>query len=217
MDKQKIKLFRLNNESNANLEVEVEKIMDELNDFFGLDWTENVPKVIFVNSRKQINDIVGKETDDWWVGWNEGKTVYLLDKDKFATESNHKEIEDKEYRALIKHEFCHAFQTASGYFWKPNWLREGLCHYTSGQLDFEKKPVQFKYFLIFYEKLGAEVHWESGWVIKLLIEKFGKEKLLGLLKDLKTKKPDEEGFKKIFTEIYGLELTYESFDKLANQ
>ena len=214
MNKQTVKIFRLSEEPTVNLQIEIGKIMDELNEFFGINWVENVPKVFFVNSRKQINDIVGRKTEDWWVGWNEGKTVYLLDQDKFTTESKHKDIEDKEYRALIKHEFCHAFQTASGYFWKPNWLREGLCHYTSGQLDFEKKPKVFKFFLNFYEKTGAEVHWESGWVVKILLDNFGKEKLLGLLKDLKAKKPDEEGFKKIFVETYGIELNYESFNKL---
>ena len=213
---QTVKIFHLKEELNKDLEVEIGKIMDELNEFFGINWVENVPKVIFVNSRKQINDIVGKETEDWWVGWNEGRTVYLLDQDKFPTESKHKEIGDKEYRALIKHEFCHAFQTASGYFWKPNWLREGLCHYVSGQIEFEKNPKLFKYFLNFYEKTGAEVHWESGWVVKLFVDKFGKEKLMELFKEAKNKKPDEEGFKKIFAEVYGIELNYKDLNKLVD-
>jgi hypothetical protein len=214
MKKQTVKLFRLTKEINKDLEIEVGKIMDELNDFFGLDWVENVPKIYFLDSRKLINEVRNHKTEDWLVGWSDNKTVYLLDQDKFETESDHGKIEDKKYSALIKHELCHAFQTASGYFWKPNWLREGLCHYVSGQIEFEKNPKLFKYFLDFYEKTGAEVHWESGWVVKLLVDKFGKEKLMELFKEAKNKKPDEEGFKKIFATVYGIDLSYESLNKL---
>lgn len=213
MDKQVVKLFRLKEESNPKLSVEVEKIMDELNDFFGIKWTKNPPKLFFVNNRKQINELFGSD-DPWVVGLSEGSNVYLLDQDKFETESNHKKVGDEEYRALIKHEFCHAFQVGLGFSWKPNWLREGLCHYVSEQMKFEEHPKYFKYFLDFYDKTGKEVHWESGLVVKLLIEKFGKEKLMELFKEAKEKKNDEEGFKKIFEKLYGIELSYDSLNKL---
>lgn len=158
---------------------------------------------------------MGKETPSWWIGhWDGHSTVYLLDRDKFETESNHKKTDEKEYRALIKHELCHAFQTASGFYWKPIWLREGLCQCVAGQLEFMYERKRFNYFLNSYDKTEKEVYQESGSVVKLLIDKFGKEKLMELFKETKEKKPDEEGFKKIFEKLYGIELSYESLNKL---
>src|SRR3989344_5061957 len=150
MDKQKIKLFRLKSESNKNLEIEVGKIMDELNEFFGLDWTENLPKVIFLESREQIDQFYGQKTEDWVVGWSgKNQTVYLLDQEKTGIENKRKYYE-KEYRALIKHEFTHAFYSIlTGYTHYPVWLNEGVSIYISGQLEFKKKIGLFKNFLTY--------------------------------------------------------------------
>lgn len=215
MTDQTVKLFRLKEESNPKFSVEVEKIMEELNDFFGINWIHNVPKVILLDSRELIDKVMGKKTPDWLIGnWNGHSIVYLLDRDKFETESDHRKTSVSEYRALIKHELCHAFQTASGFYWKPIWLREGLCQYVAGQLEFMDERKRFNYFLNSYDKTEKEVYQESGSVVKLLIEKFGKEKLMELFNETKENKPDEEGFKKIFEKIYGIELSYDSLNKL---
>lgn len=212
----KVNLFRLSGEPNKNLENEIQKIMEELNDFFGINWVHNVPKVVLLDSRELINKVMGKETPDWWIGhWDGHSTVYLLDRDKFETESNHKKIGVAEYRALIKHELCHAFQTARGFYWKPVWLREGLCQYVAGQLEFMHERKAFGYFLNSFDKAEDKVYLEAGSVVRLLIEKFGKEKLMELFKQAKEQKPDEEGFKKIFEKLYGIELSYESINTLS--
>lgn len=214
---QTVKIFRLKEELNKELEVEIGKIMDELRGFFGINWVENVPKVFLLDSRTLIDLVRGHKTEDWEVGWSENRNIYLLDQNKFETESNHKKKNNEEYRALIKHELAHSFYSIkSGQNSNPRWLNEGTSIYISGQLEFRKRVQSFKNFLEFYNKVSSEIYTEAGWVVKLLVDKFGKEKLMGLLKQIKENKPADESFKRIFEEVYGIKLSYESLNKLID-
>lgn len=218
MTKQTVKLFRLKDESNRQMEKEVEEITGELKEFFGINWVENLPKIILLDSRELIDKVRGRKTEKWEVGWSEYRTVYLLDQDKFETESNHGKKSDEEYRALIKHELAHSFYAIkSGRNNNPRWLNEGVCIYISGQLKFKSNISTFKNFLDFYNKEGAEIYTESGWVVYLLVEKFGKDRLMQLLDEIKAKSPDEEGFKEIFSQVYGMELSYENLNHLLTE
>jgi hypothetical protein len=94
------------------------------------------------------------------------------------------------------------------------WLWEGLAIYLSGQLYQYKKPLKLKNFLEFYNKYNNEttdVYKESGFAIKFLVDKFGKEKLLELLKGV-TKYMSEPDFAKLFKKIYKISLKYKSFN-----
>jgi len=52
--------------------------------------------------------------------------------------------------------------------------------------------------------------------VELLIERYGKEKLLELLKAIKREKPDESGFARLFEKVYGIELSYEKLNDLLD-
>jgi len=137
--------------------------------------------------------------------------VYLLDRDNFEKESSHKYLEDT-YAALVKHELAHVFtqviskQKGS----KPIWLWEGIAIYLSGQNNFKKNPEKLSGFLSFYDGHDKVVYYESGFAVEFLVKKYGKEKLLELIKRLKETNSEDE-FAKLFKEIYEVELKYENF------
>lgn len=139
--------------------------------------------------------------------------MFVLNKNNFEKESNHN-YSDEIYLKLIKHELAHIFfSKLSNGRNKPVWLSEGVSIYASNQLKNKKKPEAFKNFLKFGEKKGKGVYEESGFVVELLVNKFKKEKLLNLIKNL-SKANSEDSFKALFKEIYGFELNYENINKL---
>jgi hypothetical protein len=195
------------------LELIYNESMDELNIFFGIDWVHHKPRLVVVDNRKQIDAIKDEKTEDWIVGWAEGKTVYVLDRNNFEKESSHK-YDDQTYKALIKHELSHLFYSIVSNNSKiPVWLNEGVAIYTSGQNKFKKRPTEFKNFLKFYEVGGSGVYNESGYVVEILVDKFGKDKVLEFIKSLRTF-TSENDFNKGFKVSFGFDLSYDNFTKL---
>lgn len=188
------------------------KSLDELNNFYEIGWVHHLPKIVIVDDRKTINLLRGEKTEDWLTGWSEGQNVFFLNKDNFEKESNHKYSPDT-YSALIKHELSHSFfKVLSSGQSKPIWLNEGVAIYISGQNDFKKKPSVFSNFLEFYDNGGKKVYSESGFFVQALVEKYGKQKLLDLIKELKKIKSKEE-FENYFKKEYGFKLSYEEINK----
>jgi hypothetical protein len=188
-----------------------EKAMGELHDFFGLNWARNRPRLFLVSDRETIDNLKGYKTEDWVVGWasnNNDRDVYVLDKDNYTKESRHK-YSDEEYFRLIKHELAHLFfRRVSGFKSEPHWLNDGVCTYLSGQIP--DKEIRLHSFLEHYSKSGPSVYTEGGLAVKYLVEKYGKTKLLELIKSLKNVNSEDE-FKKAFEKIYGFELDYSNF------
>ena len=203
-------VFEIREVDNSKLDKVYEKSMEELDSFFGLDWQYNRPKLILVPNRKTIDSLKGEETEEWIVGWTRGNTVYLLSDKNYEIESNHK-YSDEEYFALLKHELVHCFSNIlSGFCQKPIWLLEGISIFLSGQLKLRPKPEKYSNFIDFYENGGEGVYYESGFAVEFLVEKFGKEKLLQLLKKAKESN-SKKGFADLFKSIYGFELSYDNF------
>lgn len=198
----------------------IEKIcresFDDLNDFYGIDWVHHQPVSIMVKDRKSIDLLKGEKTESWVVGWAEGNKVFILDRDNFNTESEHKYSPEK-YYSLLKHEISHAFyRVLSDGNMKPVWLCEGVAIYTSGQ-NKEKRPIdRFKNFLAFQDIGGEGVYAESGFAVDLLVREFGKQKLLDLIKG-QTSVTSQEDFMKSFVQIYGIEPVYEKFNELLKK
>lgn len=193
------------------------KALDELNQFFGFNWVQNTPKIFIIDSRKLFDQLLDRKTESWLVGHASNHSVYLLDRQKFATETNHS-YSDEIYIALMKHELCHLFfSTISNETYKPKWLNEGICIYLSGQNKLRKKtPVKFNNFLQFYKNdviNKTSVYDESGFVVQTLVKKFGKQKILNLIKSCNGSNTKEK-FKKSFKEIYGFDLNYTNINKL---
>lgn len=190
--------------------------LEELNAFYEINWVYNLPKIMVVKDRKTINLLRGAKTENWLIGWSDNKVVYVLNGRNFKRESSHK-YDSKEYRRLIKHELSHLFfNVLSNGCHKPIWLNEGLAIYTSGQAEFRKKTVKFKKFLEFYDNGGREVYDEAGFFIQFLIEKFGKKKLLGLIKNL-SKSETKKQFEKLFSKTYGFNLRYKEINSFLSR
>lgn len=187
--------------------------VDDLNKFYGINWVHHLPVVIVVKDRKSIDLLKGEKTEPWLVGWAEGNKVFILDHNNFATESNH-EYSPATYHSLLKHEISHTFyRILSQGNMKPVWLCEGVAIYTSGQ-NKEKRLVEcFTEFLNFHENGGERVYFESGFAVELLVKEFGKEKLLNLIKRLKSA-ISKKDFTTLFIRVYGIKPTYKEFNKL---
>jgi hypothetical protein len=158
--------------------------MKEFSKFFGINWIYNLPNICILKSRKEINCFRYKSSG-WVIGFAKGKVIYLLDNKNMEKESSHKKLSDEKYSALIKHELCHLFyDILSKDNSKPRWLTEGVSIYLSGQLK-KKKPVEkFCLFIDSYEKdvkFGAYI--EGGMAVKLLIDNFGKKRILKLISE----------------------------------
>jgi hypothetical protein len=209
-------IYKIKKYKNKLIEKAYRDGMKELNGFFGINWNFDTPNICVLNSRKEIN-FFGYKNKDWIIGFAQGRTIYLLDNDKMEKESCHKKHSTDEYSSLIKHELCHLFYNIiSGEYYKPVWLTEGVSIYLSGQLK-EKKPVEkFTKFLEFYGNGGSEVYSESGTAVKLLVEKFGKKKLLKLISRSKEASNKKE-FAKLFKKIYGFDLGYKNFNILLSK
>jgi len=207
-------IYRINSEINKELQRFYDTALKELNEFYGINWVRNLPRLIIVNDRKDIDALFGRKTESWVIGWSENNNIYVLDKAKFSKESDHKQYSDEEYAMLIKHEMSHSFSSilARGNV-KPNWLWEGIAIYTSGQNVMHAKPSEFKKFLEYFDKGGKDVYSEAGFAVQLLVEKYDKQKVLDLIKASSTFKAEDK-FSQSFKESFGFEPTYGEFNKL---
>lgn len=210
--------FDLKEVEDAGLKSSYRQIMSELNEFYGIDWVKNLPKIFFVDSRKQIDQLHGSTTERWVIGWIENSNVYVLKNDKMVEESSHNKYSSSEYIALLKHELSHCFFNILSDFpaWTPKWLWEGIATYISGQNLFKKKINEFKDFLSFYEQGSVEgVYKEAGFAVEVLVDSFGKHKLLSLVKNMK-KYQSRELFDQAFKNEFGFLPNYDSFNSLLN-
>ena len=94
-------------------------------------------------------------------------------------------------------------------------FEEGIKQIKINPFFFEgkEKSKSFSEFLSFYEEGGKGIYQESGFVIEILIKKFGKEKLIKLLKELKNTTNKQE-FDEKFKEVYEIIPNYEFFNRL---
>lgn len=205
-------VFEINFKESPKLDKVYEDAMVDLDSFFELGWVRNRPQLFIVPDRKNIDALMGKKTEDWVVGWSNGKNVYLLTAENYEQESSHK-YSDKEYFALLKHELAHSFSNVvSNYSQYPAWLLEGISIFLSGQLESKVRPKNLEKFIGFYGH-GKEVYAESGFAVEFLAKRHGKEKLLELLKGSGEVKSSEE-FKVLFEKVYGFDLDYKNFEVL---
>jgi len=180
----------------------LEKSMNELNDFFDINWIRNVPKIVIAKDRNELEKIMGFKTEDWMVGFTIRNGVVLLSKENYEKDSCHK-YSDIAYVRLLKHELVHLFlriYIENGYC--PKWLDEGVAVYLSGQNTGKKKPKSFKKFLDYYDKNGKAVYGEGGFVVEVLIKKIEKGRFLDLIKGMRGLKSKRE-FDEWFEEVCG--------------
>lgn len=193
-----------------------EEAIKQLNDFFGFKWTEKKPKIYVVQDRKTLNMLLQKKTKNWVTGWSDKKDIFILNRNNYEKESS-EPYEDKYYRGLIIHELVHAyFNTITQDNYEPMWISEGIARYLAGEYKYKEKPKQFSIFLSFFKlSVNNNVYHESGYAIQLLVEKYGKNKFIELIKHFPTI-TSENVFNTIFKKVYGFELNYNNFNQLLN-
>jgi hypothetical protein len=208
-------IFKINKFDEPVLERLYLKAFEELKAFFEFRWEKNTPKIIVVDDRETIDALYGKPTENWVVAWAEDtRSIFILSRENFEKYSSHKYSEGEFYR-VIKHELSHMFYKLITYTDKPRWLNEGIGTFISGQLDKVTPLKEFKLFLNYFDKTDAETYKESGFLVKLLIDKFGKEKLAQLIKSIKGVR-DSDAASITFKNVYGFDLTYEELNKLID-
>lgn len=200
-------IFNIKTSENEELEKIYEEAMNELNGFFNMNWVINKPKIIIVDDRKTINALRNEETPRWVVGWSTGETVYILNKNSFSTESSHDDYSEDDYEMLIKHELAHSFfKIMTGNKTQPKWLWEGVSILASGQAEAWEKPLELKSFLD-----EENIYKEAGYALLLISNKYGKNKIIQLLKRFKTYQGE---FPELFQEEFGAPLNYDFFNNL---
>lgn len=172
------------------------------------------PSVVFVNSRREIDKIWGRKTERWLTAWVKNDKIFILPPNVYLKESSHKDI--NHFWQTLKHEYCHLyFKKMTGINY-PKWLNEGLACYLAGQT--KKPPAEEEALRIFnyYRKPNWQIYKTAYFWVKLLIEKFGREKLLKLIKRLNPQMTKKQ-FTKNFYQIYKFQFLKEGFGKIFNQ
>ena len=210
-------IYKIKEHKNKLIERTYIEAMKEFNSFFGFNWITGTPNICVLKNRKEIDLISDYKTERYIIGFAKGGTAYILDNRKMEEESEHKKYTEEEYsKKLIKHEICHLFyQVVSKDNNDPKWLAEGVSIFLSGEMKFKKPITRFINFIEFHQKSGGEVYTESGTAIKLLVENFGKKKLLKLISQ-SGKAKNKKDFAKLFKEIYNFDLNYKNFNNLLN-
>lgn len=212
-------IYKIKEIKNKLVEEAYSEAMKEFNKFFGIGWEYNLPHICVLDNRKQINALCyGAKGKRWMVGFSDGsKIAYVLDIKKISKESSHKKFTSYEYKALIKHEICHLFYTIlASNSNKPIWLCEGVSIYLAGQNKLKDKIKKFSDFYESYEEDLGKVYKESGFAVELLVEKFGRDKLIKLIKE-SSKIKSKKDFAILFKTIYGFKLKSENFNNLLKK
>ena len=200
-------VFKLTPLEDTTLQKYHDTAIKDLNEFFGRKWLNNTPKIFVLDDRKTINLFQEKETESWVVGFSMGNTVCILNPANISKESS-QDGSKYNIEKLIKHEICHSFFHKSFGMTNFSWITEGVSIYVADQFNMFPIPGKFDGFLE-----GKKVYQESGAVIKLLFDKYGKEKLFDFLKKQSGIKEMEE-LKTVFESIFGAKLEYSFFDEL---
>lgn len=208
-------IYTLNSKKDKLVENMYKRAMKELREFYGLNWKVNLPQVILLKNRIEIDKFWGGKTEDWVIAFAEKQMIFMLDRKKYKKESSHQYSKESYYRTL-KHELGHLFfGVLSNNCDKPAWLNEGVQYFVANQIKSKIFPKNFSKFIENYgwKNWKKDSYSESGFAVKILVEKFGKQKLLKLIKSLKDIGSEKE-FKKSFKKIYGFELNYNNMNKL---
>jgi hypothetical protein len=189
------------------------RAMKELMCFYDINWVKNPPVIYLVDSRYDFNLIARDNSESWEVGtvlsYNE---ILFFSPEAYEKQSCHK-YSDEEYYFLIKHELSHLFYNIFSEGKGPLWLDEGFAIYTSGELTIKDKPKQLKSFLKYYSNEEEEIYTEAGFVVRGLIEKYGKEKVLDFVKLLPSVN-SPRAFKKEFEKFFKINMDYRSIESI---
>jgi hypothetical protein len=203
-------LFKIKAYSNDGLQKVIDQTRQEYNKFFDLRWERNTPKLLIVDDRETVDLLHDRKTKDWEIGWGMGSRLFcILNPEYIDKQSSH----SKNYSVekLIKHELAHCYFDQKFGTSNFSWINEGTSIYLAGQTDVYPMPEKFWGFL---DPENSKMKYqESGSVIKLLIDNFGKDVLFDFFEKQKNVEHLEE-LGKIFKQTFNVELSYKTFNDL---
>lgn len=193
------------------MEVEIYKITKELEDFFEIKAPEF--EIVLINSREEFDVICGRKTESWQAGTVKGNTIYAIHPDRLEEITIHKK---ETHPKRIKHELSHLFyEKCTGGEKRPAWLNEGLAYYLADQgrwtLNEHGRLMAVDYFSTFNDK----VYGTGEFMVRTLIDKYGKEKLIELIKQINPPL-SEDGFNDLFKKFYGFEFSKDELKKIID-
>lgn len=178
-----------------------EKAIQEFNDFFGIRLQRQF-NIYIIYTREEMDIIQEKKTEDWVAGYNKSGQIFIFDPDCYNKETGRTLFNVKK---LLKHEITHSYFSHIVGNNKPRWFNEGLAEYLPKRKTQEKTLEEIVNVIDYDEDFNGDQYAPANLLVNLLIEKFGKEKILLLLRSYHSK----EYFLSAFKEIYGFELTKE--------
>ncbi|EKE00428.1 MAG: hypothetical protein ACD_22C00025G0006 [uncultured bacterium] len=202
-------VFKLTPLEDTTLQKYHDTAIKDLNEFFGRKWLNNTPKIFVLDNRETINLFQERETESWLVGFSMGNSVCILNPANISRESS-QDGSKYNIEKLIKHEMCHSFFQKTFGMTNFLWITEGVSIYVADQFDMFPIPSKFDGFLD-----GKKTYQESGAIIKLLFDKYGKDKLFDFLKKQSGIKEMEE-LKTVFEGVFDAKLEYSFFESLIH-
>jgi len=196
---QKNKVIEFSDERSKKL---VENAIKKNEKFFGnlvCDFS-----VTFLKTRKEYDKVHGSPTKEWSVGgmYGTGK-IYLFDEDVFDKVSCYPK---ESFYEILTHEIAHVFVQENFDWTLPAWLNEGIACAAAEQDKTTREP------LFDLREAYTEEEWNkdypygtSGKYVRHLIDNYGKEKIIELMKSL-IKDETKENFKIKFKKIYNIDL-----------
>jgi hypothetical protein len=204
-------IFELKAANDPKLQEMFESEKKRVEDFFGFSWNELPPNLILLPNRASIDSLYGERTEPWVRGFFRDRNVYFLKKESYKKECS-QAYSEEEFRRGIRHDLAHVFTTVlSENNSIPIWLLEGIACYVAEDIAHMRRPEKFSTFLKHFSKFDPEVYEESGFAVQFLVEKYGKRKLLRLLKSLRGIGSKSE-FRNVFKEVYGFLPDYKNFE-----
>lgn len=182
--------------------INIKEIVGELEDFYEIKTPEF--KITYITSRKEFDSIAGHKTERWMAGLTRGHDIYAIHPDKLEDLTIHKKDSNL---PRIKHELSHVFFWHITHGHAPNWLDEGLACYLDGRSR-EKKMTKAEKCKapLYFSKFDVDIYNIGYFTVKTLIKKFGKAKILKLLKNIVNISSEKE-FYDLFKDIYDFEFT----------
>jgi len=214
MSKTKTQIFNLSWNDEEWYHQILEECFQELDEYFDRHWVNGRPKLYILKDRKTINEYRNEQVPSWVIGFggNKAKKIFILDKENFEKESSHKYTE-KDYITTIKHELTHCYvDLLINNYRNPVWLNEGFVSNICQELDRYSQPKRFDHFLSCFNNHGKGAYLEGTWFVKMLLDQFGKEKIIEFHKKLKDRLNQKE-FNQLFKKEFGFKLEYGEVNK----
>jgi len=169
--------------------------------FFGEDVGNIKVKILY--TRKEMDKALGYNTQSWVIGSaGRQKTIVIFSPAVFSQVSPHP---TSDFERVLAHEIAHVFTGELFRLKYPRWLSEGLSGYVAEQN--KTRPFNSRVIQDF-----AEIYDGAGWnktnpynqaysFTAYLIERFGRENMLALLR-LLSPKDSLQNFTSKFTDTY---------------